>query len=221
MTARLEEVFTFCLGIVRRLAFDARLSRPIYLVALLAATGCAAPKNVFVLLPDQDGKTGVIEVRTKGGVQVIDQANQSTRVAGADSKPQTPAILSKAEIAAGWGAVLRNTPLPPKIFMFYFQWDTDSLTPESKAQFPAILEEVKNYPAAELSIVGHTDRVGTAAWNSGLSLRRAQSIKALLMNTGLRHDLIEVEFHGEKNPLIPTADGVPEPRNRRVEVTIR
>ena len=221
MTVRLEEAFAFCRYIVRRLLLRARLSRTIYLVVLLAATGCAARKNIFVLLPDKDGKIGVIEVHTKGGVQIIDQANQSTQVADADSKPQTPAILLKTEIVAGWGAVLRNMPLPPKTFIFYFQWDTDRLTPESKAQISAIMAEVENYPAAELLIVGHTDRAGTTRWNAGLSLRRAKTIEALFMETGLRHNLIEIESHGENNPLISTADGIREPKNRRVEVTIR
>lgn len=201
--------------------FAGHLIRRFCLVALFAVAGCAAPQNVFVLLPDKDGKTGVIEVHTKGGFQVVDQANQSTRVSDANSKPLTPEVLSKSEIAAGWGSVLRSTPLPPKTFTFYFQWDTDRLTPESEAQLPDIIDELKIYPAAELSIIGHTDRVGTARWNAGLSLRRAETIKTLLMKIGLRHDLIEVESHGENNPLIPTADGVPEPRNRRVEVTIR
>lgn len=213
MTARTDNESTF--------RSVGRLSRWLCLVTLFAAAGCAAPKNVFVLLPDEQGKTGLIEVHTKGGFQVVDQANQSTKVLDADSRPLTPEILSKSEIATEWEAVLRNTPLPPKSFIFYFQWDTDRLTPESEAQLPDIIDELKNYPAAELSIVGHTDRVGTASWNAGLSLRRAKTIKALLTKIGLRHDLIEVESHGENNPLIPTADGVPEPKNRRVEVTIR
>lgn len=213
MTAHTDNEFTS--------GFAGRLMRWSCLFFLFAVAGCAAPKNVFVLLPDEEGKTGVIEVHTKGGFQVVDQANQSTKVSDADSRPLTPSILSKSEIATEWKAVLSNTPLPPKTFTFYFQWDTDRLTPESEAQLPEIIDELKNYPAAELSIVGHTDRVGSARWNAGLSLRRAETTKALLMKIGLRHDLIEVESHGENNPLIPTADGVPEPRNRRVEVTIR
>jgi outer membrane protein OmpA-like peptidoglycan-associated protein len=221
MAARTDNQITFCLSCLRGALSMGPMVRWICFVVLFAVAGCASPKNVFVLLPDEQGKTGAIEVHTKGGFQVVDQANQSTKVSNANSKPLTPEILSESEIASGWEAVLRNTPLQPKTFTFYFQWDTDRLTPESEAQLPNIINELKNYPAAELSIVGHTDRVGSASWNAGLSLRRAETIKTLLLKIGLRHDLIEVESHGENNPLIPTADGVPEPRNRRVEVTIR
>ena len=76
-------------------------------------------------------------------------------------------------------------------------------------------------PAAELSVVGHTDRVGAADANARLSLQRAQSTLDRLTEAGLKHKRVEVDSHGENNPLVPTADNVAEPRNRRVEVTIR
>ncbi len=195
--------------------------RLLLIAGLFLVSACAAPQNVFVLLPNEDGKTGSIEVHNKGGVQVIDQPHHATRVASVDSKPGAPMMLSESEIDKKWNAVLRSTPLPPRTFILYFRWDTDRLTAASEAQLPKIMADIKKYPAAELSIVGHTDRVGTTAWNAGLSLRRAQTIKALLLKAGLRHDLIDVESHGENNPLVPTRDGVPEPRNRRVEATIR
>ena len=198
-----------------------RKLRFIFVAGLLGLGACAAPKNVFVLLPDKDGKVGPIEVRNQGGAQVIDKANQATRVADKATKPQAPTILSEVEIKKDWGDVLRASPRAPKTFILHFRSGTDRLTAESEAQFPAIFNEIENYPAAELSVVGHTDRVGSAAANARLSLKRAKTTLRRLTEAGLKHKRVEVDSHGENNPVVPAADGVAEPRNRRVEVTIR
>ena len=72
-----------------------------------------------------------------------------------------------------------------------------------------------------MSIVGHTDRVGRAEANAALALKRAESTRERLVEAGLELKRVEVSSHGENNPVIPTADNVAEPKNRRVEVTIR
>ncbi len=198
-----------------------RALRVIGLLTMLGLGACAAPKNVFVLLPDKDGTTGAIEIRNSAGTQKISKPNQAIRVADKETKPQAPTTFSDTEIEKEWGEVLRVSPLAPKTFLLYFRTGTDRLTAESEAQFPEIFAEIKNFPAAELSVVGHTDRTGSAASNARLSLKRAKATLRRLTEAGLRHKRVEVDSHGEINPLIPTADGVAEPRNRRVEVTIR
>lgn len=190
-------------------------------ILMLALAACAAPENVFVLLPGPDGAAGSIEVRNEGGAQLMDKGNQSTRVVDSGTKPQSPTALSDTQISQSFGPVLRLTPLAPKTFYMYFRFGTDALTAESEAQFPRIFAELKEFPAAELSIVGHTDRAGSADLNRTLSLKRAQTTLRRLVEAGLEHERVEVYSHGEHNPLVPTADGVAEPRNRRVEVTIR
>ena len=201
--------------------YGLRAVRCTVLVVLLGVGACAAPKNVFVLLPDRDGSVGAIEIRNEGGAQRIDKANQSTRVADRTTKPQAPEILQNAAVRKDFGDVLDASPRAPKTFILYFRTGTDRLTAESEAQFPAIFAEIKNYPAAELSIVGHTDRVGSPAANAALSLKRAQTTLRRLTEAGLEHKRVEVGSHGENNPVVSTADNVAEPRNRRVEVTIR
>jgi len=135
--------------------------------------------------------------------------------------PAPSEVISAAEISKKWSSVLRVTPLDPKTFIMYFRFGTDQLTVESEKQFPRIFDELKRYPAAELSIVGHTDRAGAKKLNAALSLKRANSTLRRLEEAGLKRSRVEVGSHGENNPLVPTADGVAEPRNRRVEVTIR
>ena len=200
---------------------EMRTIRSAFLFALLVLSACAGPRTTVVLLPDSDGGTGSVEVSNAAGRQTIDKPNLAVQVGNKEAKPQSPAVMSETEISERWGAVLRVAPLAPKTFYMYFQFGTDKLTLESQAQFPRICEELMRYPAAELSIVGHTDRAGAAAVNARLSLKRAQATQRLLMAAGLKHSRVEVLSHGENNPLVPTADGVAEPRNRRVEVTIR
>jgi outer membrane protein OmpA-like peptidoglycan-associated protein len=70
-------------------------------------------------------------------------------------------------------------------------------------------------------VVGHTDRVGSNAVNVPISIERANAVRDLLVRDGVDPAVIEVTSHGEEHPLIPTDDEVAEPRNRRVEVTVR
>jgi outer membrane protein OmpA-like peptidoglycan-associated protein len=73
----------------------------------------------------------------------------------------------------------------------------------------------------DISVVGHTDTVGDKRYNYQLSLKRAMTVSALLTAKGVAPSIIDTASHGKDNPLVPTGDQVPEPRNRRVEVTVR
>src|SRR3546814_13613767 len=107
--------------------------------------------------------------------------------------------------------------MPPRSFLFYFLFDSDKLTEQSRAQLPAILDSIRRFPAPEVGVVGHTDRVGPAAVNTRLALERAEAIHDVLIAEGIEPALLEVTSHGAANPVLPTADDVPEPRNRRSE----
>ena len=70
-------------------------------------------------------------------------------------------------------------------------------------------------------VIGHTDTTGAGLSNVELGLKRANSVRNLLVEARLNPALIEVTSHGEADLLVPTGDDVAEPRNRRVEITIR
>ena len=99
--------------------------------------------------------------------------------------------------------------------------ESEELTDESRALLPQILQAVRNRPFPDVAVVGHTDTTGTNAGNYELGLRRANAIRGRLLEAGIDAALIEVSSHGESDLLVKTADGVPEPRNRRVEITVR
>ena len=76
-------------------------------------------------------------------------------------------------------------------------------------------------PAAELVVIGHTDTVGSRESNDELSRQRAASVRAMLIEAGFPADKMEIAGRGERELLVPTANEVDEPRNRRVEINIR
>lgn len=189
-------------------------------VLLLSLAACAG-SNRFVLLEEEEGGAGAITVTNEAGSQTVERPGEGTRVAGSGAAPEAPEEVGPEEIERTWGAALGVNPLSPRSFLLYFVTGTDILTSDSRRQLPDILASIREYPAAEVSVTGHTDTVGTAESNVRLALDRAEAIHAELIRAGLDPGLIEVDSHGESNPLVPTADGVDEPRNRRVEVTVR
>ena len=84
-----------------------------------------------------------------------------------------------------------------------------------------MLSTVAGRKVPEVTVIGHTDTTGRTASNYRLGLDRAQTVKNLLLRAGLDASLIEVESHGEADPAAQTPDNTDEPRNRRVEITIR
>jgi outer membrane protein OmpA-like peptidoglycan-associated protein len=70
-----------------------------------------------------------------------------------------------------------------------------------------------------VAIAGHTDTSGSAAYNMGLSIRRADAVKAYMAGKGIADSAMVTKGFGETNLLVQTADGVREPQNRRAEIT--
>ena len=70
----------------------------------------------------------------------------------------------------------------------------------------------------KLEVTGHTDTVGSDAYNMRLSRRRAESVAAELEKDGIASSEIEIVAKGKRDLLVPTADGVKEPQNRRVQI---
>jgi outer membrane protein OmpA-like peptidoglycan-associated protein len=105
--------------------------------------------------------------------------------------------------------------------MLLFKFEADDLTDQSRALFSEILNAVKSIDVPEVVIIGHTDTMGDAESNVALGMMRATSVRGLLVEAGIDPATIAVRSHGEADLLIATSDDTPEPRNRRVEVTVR
>ena len=85
----------------------------------------------------------------------------------------------------------------------------------------SINTEIAARPYPEILVIGHTDAVGNAEFNDQLSRQRAQRVRDDLVKRGIAVDHIEVSGRGKREPLIPTSEGVSEPKNRRVEINVR
>jgi len=187
---------------------------------MMGVAACSQPTQLVVLLDQADGSPSAVEVKTKAGTQVLDKPGQATRF-GADVAPTAPFELGEAEVKRIFAAAIAAQPEPPVTFVLYFVLGKTDLTAQSKALVPKILEVVAKRAAPEIAVIGHTDRIGTDAFNTALGLDRAERVRDIILAAGADPSAISIASHGENNPLIPTADGVDEPKNRRVEVTVR
>lgn len=129
--------------------------------------------------------------------------------------------MPEKEVRTLVGSALAALPKPPVQFILYFKHDTTELTEESLAQVEEVAQTIRERAPGDVSVVGHTDTMGTRRYNNRLSLKRARAVANLLRAEGVDLSTLEITFHGEDNPLVPTGDRVSEPRNRRVEVTVR
>lgn len=188
-------------------------------LAVLVALGACAPRTEVVLMPDPDGRVGQVLVANPAGAQTLSAAR--TGVVAGRAAPEAPAPVAQERIAQVWGAALAAQPPPPAEFLLYFRTGGVDLTPPSVALIPQIVDRLRGWPFPRVAVAGHTDATGSDATNMALSRRRAAVVRDLLVAAGIPAAAIEVSSHGKRNPLVPTPDGVAEPRNRRVTVTIR
>jgi outer membrane protein OmpA-like peptidoglycan-associated protein len=207
----------------------ARRLVPVVLLAL-AAAACAhlshttpegRGRSLVALLPDPDsGAVGRATVSGLSGSVELAEARASTVVNG-KAAPTPVKALDESEASRLFADVLKALPSAPEHFVLNFQFDSDELTPESRALLPQVLNAVKGHPVPEVQVVGHTDTVGSPASNITLGMKRAEMIRKQLIEIGLDPSLMEIVSHGEADLLVTTADDVPEPLNRRVEITVR
>lgn len=190
----------------------------VLIVALLGA--CSANKTLVTLAPDPDGKVGALDVANEAGSVAIATAYQSTTVRESTKRPEAPVQLTREAVEKRFADALSIQPKQPVHFLLYFDKDT-TLSAASGKLLDDILRSIGERQAEDISVIGHTDTLGSVQYNNELSRRRAQAVRDLLVEHGVPAQNIRVTSHGKENPLIPTPDNVYEPRNRRVEVDVR
>ena len=174
---------------------------------------------MVLLLPDQDGHVGSVVVKNDQGSQTLTQAGTATRLP-TGAAPGAPETLSAQEQEQVFGPAMRALPTKPVKFILYFVSDGVQLTPESLAQLPGVQAKAMERQTRDIAVVGHASKSGVEAYNIELSRKRAEAVRTLLVKAGLAAGDIEVTSHGSGNPLVQSSNPN-EPKNRRVEVTIR
>ena len=106
-----------------------------------------------------------------------------------------------------------------QMFIVFFEFDKSSLTADGRRVVDAAAAAFKSGKSG-VAIAGYTDLAGTQQYNLALSKRRADTVKGALVRDGVPAAAIDEKWFGKQNPRVPTADGVREPQNRRVEITM-
>ena len=181
----------------------------------------SAGQTLVVLLQDSDTKTTGHAIVSNPSGSVDLAAERDSAVSTLTVKPGPVTTMSEAEIQRVFGAALSALPPAARHFTLYFRFESNELTEESRALVPEILNVVKQRSVPEVLVVGHTDTMGGPRANVSLGLNRATTVRDLLVTAGLDPATVEVASHGESDPLVKTADETPEPRNRRVEISVR
>jgi OOP family OmpA-OmpF porin len=191
--------------------------RALALAGLLPLLAACASGGSVTLLPGEGGaNTGAVVVlnpKTGADAGVLTAANTRSGLGG--------------RFAAGpadpkqYAALTEGLPPPPANFTLYFFEGSTKLTPASEPELRKVLAELAKRPGVEVQITGHTDTVGSLADNDMLSLRRAREIREALALQGLNLTITRAVGRGERELLVATPDNTEEPRNRRVEITVR
>jgi len=104
-------------------------------------------------------------------------------------------------------------------YIVFFEWDEAQVTPEAGTILDSAMTAYESCGSVPIMLAGYTDSSGTAQYNQGLAARRNESVRQYLTSRGIPAARITSEAFGEANPRVPTADGVRELQNRRVEIT--
>lgn len=188
---------------------------------VLQTPAAPKPESAVVLLRDDNGHVGRVRFENAGGSVELAGENTMTSVSAADAAPSAPVAVGADEIARRFGAALEGLPAPQMEFTLYFDLGSDRLTAESEALVASVFQAVRARNSTDVSIIGHTDTTGSPQSNFVLGLRRAEKVADVLRSRGLAPEFMTVESHGEGDLLVKTAEEVSEPRNRRVEITVR
>lgn len=195
------------------------------LAAALLLAACATPgpypprPALFAVVPAADGHVGAIVVQAECERNVIDKAYGAQRIL-ADGTARAEQ-LSEAQVRRDFGPTLDALPGRPTSFTLYFLEGLDELTEESRAELEKVFSELRLRPLPDVMVIGHTDTVGGLAYNDRLSLARAERLREMLISLGIPAERIQAAGRGKREPLVPTIENVSEPRNRRVEISVR
>lgn len=181
--------------------------------------GCDATPDRIVLLPGPDGIAGAVMVRSVTGEKVLDSAYAGVEASRSGLVERREDAVS---VMARYGSTLgAHAPRPISFTVNFATGSSSELTAESKPVIEQVKAAIASRPAPEITVIGHTDRVGNAEANDKLSVKRAESVKDILIALGVKAGGFEVAGRGEREPLVATADEVAEARNRRVEISVR
>ena len=117
--------------------------------------------------------------------------------------------------------VAAPAPAPARTYLVFFDFDKADLTERARQIIAEAAQNASRVQLTRIEVNGYTDTAGSAAYNQKLSMTRAQNVAAELVRDGVAQNEIAVQGYGDTHLLVPTAVGVREPQNRRVEIVLK
>jgi OmpA-OmpF porin, OOP family len=194
----------------------AGVSFPIHAVPGLSAT----LEYRFVALADSrkyDGSFNGQPASMKVGSEYNNEINVGLRYQLFTPRPVPPAPAPVAEVAPA----AAPAPAPSQTYLVFFDWNQASLSDRANQVISQAAQASHSQNVTTLDVSGYTDTSGTAQYNQGLSMRRAQAVAAQLVVDGVSKSEIEIHAYGDTHLLVPTGANVREPQNRRVEIVLQ
>lgn len=212
---------------LRHQARGAALVAALLGLALLGACVQSPPRragpgvSVVVLPKLPDGHVGAVMVRPLDGGEAVLLDKPYVEATLRDTKTVRTSRVDPESVNDIFGSALAALPAQPTTILVYFVEGTEELKPEAKHAIDRVVAEMAARPVPEISVVGHTDFVGTDDYNDDLSLKRALRVRDLLVRRGVPAKMIQAIGRGKREPVVRTTDSAVEPRNRRVEIIVR
>ncbi len=112
-------------------------------------------------------------------------------------------------------------PAAVRTYLVFFDFDSAQLTQRARDIVAEAVQASARIQHTRIEVAGNADAAGSSAYNQAISQRRADVVAAEMMRWGVPRSVIDIHAYGDTRPLVPTAAGVREPQNRRVEITYR
>ena len=178
-------------------------------------------------------KNGTTELVWKNGTNELCWRNAfwtpATAAPGCDGALVAPVAAAPAPVVApAPAAAPAPAPAPAPVAASkvtyaadaFFDFDKSVLKPAGKAKLDDIVSKVGGLNLEVIIAVGHTDSIGTDAYNQKLSVRRAEAVKAYLVSKGIEKNRVYTEGKGEKQPVADNKTSEGRAKNRRVEIEV-
>ena len=179
-------------------------------------------------------KNGTNELVWKNGTNELCWRNAfwtpATAAPGCDGALVAPVAAAPAPAAAPAAPAVAPAPAPAPAAAVatkvtyaadaFFDFDKSVLKPEGKAKLDDLVSKIKGVNLEVIIAVGHTDSVGSDAYNQKLSMRRSESVKAYLVSKGVEKNRVYTEGKGEKQPVADNKTKEGRAKNRRVEIEV-
>ena len=142
---------------------------------------------------------------------------------GEIAKPAMTPVAAPAPAPAPAPVVVVPAPVSEKVTFAadaFFDFDKSVLKPDGKAKLDDLASKLQGMNLEVIIAVGHTDSVGTDAYNQKLSVRRSEAVKAYLVSKGIEANRVYTEGKGEKQPVADNKTAAGRAKNRRVEIEV-